>query len=189
MLEAVYSFDFGILDWIQEHLRCAFLDTTMPLITRLGNAGIFFIICAVLMLFFKKWRKTGVSVAVALLLGLIVCNLTIKPLVGRIRPYDLREVILLIPKETDAGSFPSGHTIAAFEFATALTIRKPKWGIWAIVLAVVIAFSRLYLYMHYPTDVFTSVVLGIIFGILGVVITDAVYKLIARIKAKKTAKE
>lgn len=185
MIESVYSFDFALLDWIQTHLRCAFLDTVMPLITRLGDAGIFFILCAAVMLVFKKTRKTGLSVAFALLLGLLICNLTIKPLVGRIRPYDLREIALLIPRETDSGSFPSGHTIAAFEFATALTVRKPKWGVGAIVLAVVIAFSRLYLYVHYPTDVFTSVLLGIMLGLVGVVLADLVYK--AAEKRRETA--
>lgn len=176
MIDSIYNFDFAILDWIQTHLRCAFLDTVMPVITRLGDAGIFFIVCAAAMLIFKKWRKTGLSVAFALILGLVICNMTIKPLVGRIRPYDLREMVLLIPRETDSGSFPSGHTIAAFEFATALTVRKPKWGVWAIVLAVVIAFSRLYLYVHYPTDVFTSVLLGIMLGLVGVVLADVAYK-------------
>ena len=190
MIEAIYNFDFAILDWIQANLRCGFLDFIMVPITHLGKSGIFFIICAVLMLFFPKWRKTGWSIGVALLLGLIVCNLTIKPIVGRIRPYDKivemgRSIDLLIAKETDAGSFPSGHTIAAFEFATAFTIRKPKWGPAVFILAVLVSFSRLYLYMHYPTDVFTSMILGSLFGVLGVVIVNAVYKLIEKKKGVK----
>ena len=190
MLESIYNFDFAVLDWIREHLTCGFLDATMPVITRLANAGMIFIILAVVMLFFRKWRKTGVSIAFALILGLVVCNLTIKPLVARIRPYDKsladfgREIALLIPPEKDF-SFPSGHTIAAFEFATALTIRKPKWGIAAIVFAVVIAFSRLYLYVHYPTDVITSVVLGVIFGALGVVLANVAWKVADKIRAKR----
>ena len=193
MLESIYNFDFAILDWIQEHLRCGFLDFIMVPITHLGKSGIFFIVCAVLMLFFKKWRKTGWSIGVALLLGLIVCNIIVKPLVGRVRPYDKilemgRSIDLLIAKETDSGSFPSGHTIAAFEFATAFAIRKKKWAIPVFVLAILVSFSRLYLYMHYPTDVFVSVVFGIIFGILGVVIVDAIYKLIDKKKAQKSAK-
>ena len=186
-MEAILSFDFAILDWIQANLRCAALDVIMPLITHLGKSGIFFIVCAVLMLFFPKWRKTGWSIGVALLLGLIVCNIIVKPLVGRIRPYDMKYVQLLISPEKDF-SFPSGHTIAAFEFATAFAINKPKWKIPVFVLAVLIAFSRLYLYMHYPTDVFTSVILGIIFGILGTVIVNAIYKAIERKKSAKAAK-
>lgn len=188
MLESITNFDFSILDWIQAHLRCTFLDVIMPPITYLGWKGAFFIVCAVLMLFFPKWRKTGWSIGVALLLGLVVCNFTIKPLVARIRPYDVREIALLIAPEHDF-SFPSGHTIAAFEFATAFTIRKPKWGPAVFALAVLIAFSRLYLYMHYPTDVFVSVILGAVFGVLGVVIVNAIYKLIEKKKLEKAAKD
>ena len=189
MIEAINNFDFAILDWIQTHLRCGFLDFIMVPITHLGKSGIFFIVCAVLMLFFPKWRKTGWSIGVALLLGLIVCNIIVKPLVARIRPYDLleqlgRPIELLTSPEKDF-SFPSGHTIAAFEFATAFAIRKKNWAIPVYVLAVLIAFSRLYLYMHYPTDVFVSVVFGIIFGILGVAIVNAIYKLIEKKKGIK----
>lgn len=184
MIEAINNFDFAILDWIQAHLRCAFLDAVMPVVTYIGWKGAFFIACAVLMLFFPKWRKTGWSIGVALLLGLIVCNIIVKPIVARIRPYDLREIALIVSPEKDF-SFPSGHTIAAFEFATAFAIRKPKWTVPVFVLAVLVAFSRLYLYMHYPTDVFTSIILGSLFGVLGVVIVNAVYKLIE----KKTGKQ
>ena len=185
MLDAILKFDLSILDWILVHLRCGFLDFIMIPITNLGKSGIFFIICAVAMLFFPKWRKTGWSIGVALLLGLLICNIIVKPLVGRIRPYELRYVQLLIPRETDSGSFPSGHTIAAFEFATAFAIRKKNWALPAFILAVLVSFSRLYLYMHYPTDVFTSVIFGMIFGVLGVVIVNAIYKLIERKKGNK----
>ena len=187
MLESITNFDFAILDWIQSNLRCAFLDATMPVISSLGKSGIFFILCAVVMVFFGSWRKTGWSIAIALTLGLIICNMIMKPLVARVRPYDVRDFVLLIAKETDF-SFPSGHTIAAFEFATALTVRKPKWGVWAIALAVVIAFSRLYLFMHYPTDVFVSIVLGIVNGFLGVLLCDLIYKQIDKRKADKQPK-
>lgn len=183
MLDAINRFDFMVLDWIQEHLRCGFLDFIMVPITHLGKSGIFFIVCAVVMLFFPKWRKTGWSIGVALLLGLIVCNIIVKPLVARIRPYDVHYVKLLIAPETDF-SFPSGHTIAAFEFATAFAIRKKNWAVPVYVLAFLIAFSRLYLYMHYPTDVLVSIVFGAIFGLLGVIIVDKVYKLIEDRKAK-----
>ena len=187
MIDAIDIFDFMVLDWIQEHLRCGFLDFIMVPITHLGKSGIFFIICAVVMLFFPKWRKTGWSIGVALLLGLIVCNIIVKPLVARVRPYNsdllTKPIELLTAPETDF-SFPSGHTIAAFEFATAFAIRKKNWAVPVYVLAFLIAFSRLYLYMHYPTDVLVSIVFGAIFGLLGVIIVDKVYKLIEDRKAK-----
>lgn len=175
-------FDLPILDWIAEHLRCGFLDAVMPLITKLGDAGIFWILLAVVLIILPKYRKAGLSMGVALLLGLLVCNVTLKPLIGRMRPYDYqlevfgREIALLIPPLHDA-SFPSGHTIASFEGATALLLYDKKLGIPAMILAALIAFSRLYLYVHYPTDVLAAVVLGIGFAFLGKYLVEQGFKL------------
>ena len=166
------SFDLPILEWIAANLKCGFLDAVMPLITLLGDAGIFWILCSVAMILIPKTRKTGLSMGISLLIGLLVCNVTLKPLVGRIRPYDYqlqhfqKEIILLVEGLHDY-SFPSGHTIASFEAATALLIGNKKLGIPAMILAVLIAFSRLYLYVHYPTDVLASIVLGIGIAFLG----------------------
>ena len=166
------SFDLPILEWIAANLHCDFLDVLMPLITLLGDAGIFWILCSVAMICIPKTRKTGLAMGVSLLIGLLVCNVTLKPLVARIRPYDYqwqffqKEIVLLVEGLHDY-SFPSGHTIASFEAATALMLGNKKLGIPAMVLAVLIAFSRLYLYVHYPTDVLTSVVLGIGIAFLG----------------------
>lgn len=165
-------FDLPILDWIAAYLWCPFLDAVMPVITLLGDAGIFWIAIAVVLLFFPKTRKIGLGMGAALVLGLLVCNVTLKPLIARIRPYDYLlerygvHIKLLIEAQHDF-SFPSGHTIASFEAATVLLIHSKKAGIAAVILACLIAFSRLYLYVHYPTDVIASVILGIGFGILG----------------------
>ena len=165
------NFDLPILDWLAEHLHCGFLDAVMPAITVLGNGGIFWIVLAVIMIIIPKYRKAGLSMGLALLMGLVVCNLTIKPLVARIRPYDYQlehfgnTVSLLIQAPHDY-SFPSGHTIASFEAAIALLLYNRKLGIPATVLAVLIAFSRLYLYVHYPTDIIVSVAMGIGFAFL-----------------------
>ena len=178
---AAVSFDLPILDWIQEHLQCTFLDKTMPIVTLFGDGGVFWIGVAVLLLFFAKYRKTGFSMGMALVLGLVVCNITLKPLVARIRPYDFqlqefgREITLLISAQHDF-SFPSGHTIASFEACTVLLLHDKRMGIPATVLAILIAFSRLYLYVHYPTDVLVSLVLGIAFGLLGSFLVNLIYK-------------
>lgn len=166
------NFDLPVLDWIAENLQCAFLDFIMPLITLLGDAGIFWIAVAAVLLLFPKYRKAGLSMGIALMIGLLVCNVTLKPLVQRIRPYDYQlehfgvQIKLLIDAQHDF-SFPSGHTLASFEAATVLMIHNRKLGIPAMVLACLIAFSRLYLYVHYPTDVLFSVVLGIGIAFLG----------------------
>lgn len=165
-------FDLPILEWIAAHVHCAFLDAVMPLITLLGDDGIFWIACAVILLCIPKYRRAGLSMGAALLLGLLICNVTLKPLVARMRPYDYqweyfgKSIELLIATPHDF-SFPSGHTIASFEAATVLLIHSKKLGIPAMILAVLIAFSRMYLYVHYPTDVLASVVLGIGTAFLG----------------------
>ena len=166
------NFDLPILDWIAANLWNPVLDVLMPLITLLGDAGIFWIAIAVALLCTKKYRKIGLGMAIAMAIGLLVCNVTLKPLVMRPRPYDYQADVfqkiipLLVEKQHDF-SFPSGHTIASFEAATVIAINNKKWGIAAMVLAVLIAFSRMYLYLHYPTDVLASVVLGIAFAHLG----------------------
>ena len=158
-------FDLPILGWIAQNLRCPALDTIFPVITHLGDAGAIWILLSAALLCIPKYRKVGLSMAMALLMGLLVCNLTLKPLVARMRPFDYqllhfgKEIQLLIPAPTDF-SFPSGHTNASFAAATALLLRNRKLGIPATVLAALIAFSRLYLYVHYPTDVLASIVLG-----------------------------
>ena len=165
-------FDLPILEWIAENLHCAFLDFIMPIITLLGDGGIFWIAVAVVLLLIPKYRKVGLGMGAALILGLLVCNVTLKPLIARPRPYDYqlehfgKTIALLIAAPHDF-SFPSGHTLASFEAATVLLIHNRKMGIPAMILACLIAFSRLYLYVHYPTDVLFSVFLGIGFAFLG----------------------
>lgn len=179
------SFDLPILDWIRDNLTHPILDTLMPLVTMLGNGGIIWILLALVLLLLPKHRAAGIRMAVALLMGLLVCNLGMKPLFARIRPFDFqweycgRVIDLLIAAPQDY-SFPSGHTIASFEAATVLLLYRRKWGIPALILSVLIAFSRLYLYVHYPTDVICSVILGVLIGILACKLVDLIsrkYKL------------
>ena len=166
------SFDLPILDWIAANIWCPVLDVAMPIITMFGDAGIFWIAISVLFMLTKKHRKTGIGMMLALMMGLLVCNIWLKPTVARIRPYDfqmeyfLKEIPLLAGGMHDF-SFPSGHTIASFEAAVVILLNSKKLGIPAMILAVLIAFSRLYLYLHYPTDVLFSIVLGTAFAFLG----------------------
>jgi len=166
------SFDLPILDWIAANLWCPFLDTAMPVITMFGDGGIFWIAIAVILLFTRKYRKIGLGMAFALSMGLLVCNIILKPGVARIRPYDFQmeyfsKEIALIAGGMHDFSFPSGHTIASFEACMVLMLGNRKFGIPATVLAILVAFSRLYLYLHYPTDVIASILLGTAFGFLG----------------------
>ena len=166
------SFDLPILDWIAANLWCPVLDMLMPIITLLGDAGIFWIAVAVLFIFTKKYRKIGIGMMFALMMGLVICNIWLKPTIARIRPYDFqlqffaKEIPLLAGGMHDF-SFPSGHTIASFEAAVVILLGNKKLGIPAMILACLIAFSRLYLYVHYPTDVIVSVILGSILALIG----------------------
>lgn len=170
--QCAVSFDLPILDWIQANLQCGFLDTLMPIITLFGDGGIFWIVCSLLMLIKPQTRKTGIGMLIALILGVLVCNVTMKPLIARPRPYTFQEeqfgiqIPLLVEGLKDY-SFPSGHTIASFEAATVILINHKKLGIPAMILAIAIALSRLYLYVHYPTDVIFSVFAGILFAFIG----------------------
>lgn len=174
--EKITSVDLQILDFIRENLWCGFLDAVMPVITFLGNAGWFWIAMAVVMLFFKRTRKTALMMGAALVFGLLLCNLILKPVVARIRPYELVDGInLLIGKQSDF-SFPSGHTAASFEAATVLMIRDKRFGVPALILAALIAFSRMYLYVHYPTDILGGIVVGVLCGVLGYLLVGYLWK-------------
>ena len=167
--------DFKILDFIREHLSCKAMDVLMKCITFLGEAGWFWILLGIALVAFPKTRRVGVTVLSALVICLVVCNLTVKPLVARIRPFDLKEGIDLIIKKPGDYSVPSGHTAASFAAAAALFAYHKKWGTGALIVAALIAFSRLYLYVHYPSDVFAGLLLGLLAAAIAYYIVKTVY--------------
>ena len=175
--------EFAILDWIQAHLRCGFLDAVLPAISRTANHGELWIILAVILLLIRGQRKYGASVACGLILDLVSCNIILKPLIGRIRPFAVNGLVeLLIAAPTDA-SFPSGHTAASFSAVFALkTAGSPLWKP-ALAVALVIAFSRLYLYVHWPSDVLGGALLGAAVGWAGAKIVEKSENIIAKRKA------
>ena len=168
--------DFRILNWIQEYLRCEFLDQIIPVFTSLGEKGWFFILAAIIMLCIPKYRKWGLSLGLALLFGLLFGNLLIKNIVARTRPYDMVEEIVLLVNPLSDYSFPSGHTMAAFEFFAVVCMMpiKKRYKVLAGVLAFTMAFSRLYLYVHFPSDVLVGMLLGTLFGLMGVFIANKI---------------
>lgn len=168
--------ELRFLDFLQT-IHTPLLDKILAFITSLGNAGIIWIVLAVVLPILPKTRKTGIIVAAALLMDLVLCNLILKNLVARVRPYDVNTAIAILIKKPLDFSFPSGHTAASFAAMTALFLAKMKkaW-IAALVLAVLIAFSRLYFYVHYPTDVLGGAVVGILSGIIGYAIVEKIDK-------------
>ena len=149
----------------------------MPLISRLGDKGFIWIAAALLLVLFPRTRRLGVAVAAALAIEIFLCSGLIKPLAARIRPCDINTGIqMLVARPTDY-SFPSGHTAASFAAASALYFRRSRWWLPAGLLAALIwagalGCSRLYLYVHFPTDVLGGAALGILSGWLGVRLTD-----------------
>lgn len=176
MFEFIQNLDFTILNFIYENIRNDFLNYPMIFISTLGNNGFIFIIATVVLLFNKKTRKIGITLAISLIIGLIVVNIIMKPGIARIRPYDINQSIILLTSKMNDYSFPSGHTLAAFEFATAIFLYNKKWGYISFVFAFLMGFSRLYLYVHFPTDVICGAVLGIIVSIISYYITKYIYK-------------
>lgn len=167
MLEWIQSTDWAILHWIQENLRCDALDFIFPKLTLLGNAGAIWIAAALAMLLSKKYRKYGICLACALVAGLLICNVGLKNIVARPRPCWLKGIELLISTPKDY-SFPSGHTWSAVTGAWVVTAANRKFGFIAIPLAVLLAFSRLYLYVHFPSDILVGALIGAALGILAV---------------------
>ena len=145
--------EFKILDLLQ-NIRTSVGDAVMCFITRLGDAGMVWILLAVILLVIPKTRKYGLVLMTALCVDLVLCNGILKNLFARIRPCDINTQVQLLIARPDDFSFPSGHTAASFTAVTALYLSGEK-KLWkpALMLACLLAFSRLYLYVHYPTDI------------------------------------
>lgn len=176
-----------ILFWIQENLRISMLNPILKIITTLGNGGAFWIVIALLLMAFRKTRRAGICCALALILDLIAVNMLIKPIVNRARPYEILDMLSpLIPPVGDA-SFPSGHSAASFAGAWALMrCMGKKWGAPMLILAGLISLSRLYVGVHYPTDVICGAAIGIALGEAAVrCINHSGDKLNPRLKRKR----
>ena len=153
----------AILLWIQNNLRCGFLTPVMRVITTLGNGGAFWIVLTLLLLIFKRTRRMGVYCAASMLLTLLVVNLCIKPLAARTRPYELIQGLQILVSRPHDYSFPSGHSANSLTCAwTIFRLAPKKYGVPALVLAVLIALSRLYVGVHYPTDVLAGAAIGVL---------------------------
>ena len=160
MLDGLLQLDGQLLVAIQG-LHQSWLDPVVSVYTKLGDAGLLWIVLSVLMLAYRPTRKAGALALCAMGLGLLVTNMTIKPLVERARPW-LDWPIVPLVTERDPHSFPSGHTCAAFAAGMIWLRALPwKWGRNATpVLAVCMGLSRLYVGVHYPTDVLAGAVIG-----------------------------
>lgn len=160
-MEFLLQLDGSILLFIQEHIRQDWMEPFWIFITSLGDTGWFWLAVSALMLIPRKTRTIGITAILAVAIGALLTNVMLKTLVARIRPYEVVEGLRLLIEKPHDYSFPSGHTCASFA-AALVYYRKlsKKWGIGAVVLASLIAFSRMYLGVHYPSDVLAGVAIG-----------------------------
>lgn len=159
------NFDWAVLHWIRHNMSCAFFDSLFLTCSRIGDFGAVWIVSAILLLCGKKYRKTGILLLIALALGFLIGNVLLKNVIARDRPCWLEPGVPLLIATPKDYSFPSGHALASFIGATVLTLANRKFALFSVPLSVLIAFSRLYLYVHFPTDLFASLAIGISIGV------------------------
>lgn len=164
-MEALNLFELGLLQGLQDLLQCPLLDTLTTVLSMTADKGIGMILLALVLLCIPKTRKTGVVIALALIFDLLLVNLCLKPLVARTRPYDLGIDLDLITHHPSDYSFPSGHTASAFATAVALYTAGKRWMGIGLCYAACMGFCRMYLMMHYPTDVLFGMIAGVLCGL------------------------
>lgn len=189
-----YIMEIQILHWF-ETLHNPITNPIFYVITTLGNAGWFWIVLAVLMLTVlpKKYKKAGLTMAIALILSLIFCNGIMKHLWARPRAFWVVGQNFVVGNEFENlygifnsihdYSFPSGHSSASFAAAVSIFMWRKKEGSAALVLAALIAFSRLYFTVHYPTDVLVGTITGALYGVAAYFIVKALMNKVPKINA------
>lgn len=177
MPDCLQKLDEICLSWIVDNLWNPVWNLIVVLYTTMGNGGLLFIVMTVIMLFFRATRQTGISCAFGMGLGFLITNALIKPIVSRPRPWTSMQGLEPL---VSAGpySFPSGHTCAAFAFAAAVCASpSPKWmKATALIAAALMGFSRLYVGVHFPSDVLAGALFGTACGIAGGAITKVILR-------------
>lgn len=179
-----FNWEFDLLYWFQS-IHNPILDKIVVVITSLGNAGIFWILLTLVMLIVCKDKKVAWTSALALLFSVLVINVFLKNMAMRARPCWIDDTIPLLVKNPKDYSFPSGHSSASFASAVSIVqyAKYRKQGIAAVILAAMIAVSRMYVFVHFPTDVFVGTILGIVEAILAGIIIRFIYR---KVEEKKT---
>jgi len=168
-----------------QNIHNAPLDFIMKAFTFLGNAGIVWIAIALVLTIIPKTRKLGLTMAFAMALTFILGNLVLKPLIARGRPCWINDTVeMLIKKPTDY-SFPSGHTMNGITASLCIFFYHHKAGIGAIVVACIIAFSRMYLFVHWPTDILCGALVGAVDAVISFFVVKKIYEAVEKAIAKK----
>lgn len=160
------AWEYGFLSWLQG-LHAPTLSTVMVALSLMGAGGAVWWAVAVAMLLIRRWRRTGIEVVLAMAIGFLVGNLLLKNLVGRARPFEAYESLVPLGTPPTDRSFPSGHTLNGFAAAVTIFLANRRWGVPALTLASLIAFSRMYNLVHYPTDIMGGLVVGVAAALAG----------------------
>ena len=178
MIESLLHLDGSILLFIQEFLRNPLLTPIMRVVTTLGNNGAIWILLTIFLLVFPRTRRVGCMLTAALIGTLLINNIILKNLVARTRPYEVIEGLTYLVKKPTDFSFPSGHSGCAFAAACIMFRRLPgKYGVPALILAIVISLSRLYVGVHYPSDVLFGIISGIVISYVAEWIVGRLWKI------------
>lgn len=157
--------ELQILHMLQE-LHAEWLDPVMILLSTLGNAGLIWIALSVVLAIPKRTRVCAFTMMGAMALSFLLGNIMIKNLVARPRPFMVDASVMLLIPQPGEYSFPSGHTLNGFTAATVIFLYYKKAGVLALLFAGAIAFSRMYLFVHYPTDILAGMLLGIVDAVI-----------------------
>ena len=170
MFDKLTTFELSLLDGIQQHLQSPFMDGVMKFITTLGNGGIIWIVLGLVLAFTKKYRVCGITALSGMVMGLLIGNALLKNLIQRDRPCWINDAFELIIENPSDYSFPSGHTLAAFITAFVVIRYSRAIGIPTLLLAMLMAFTRLYLYVHFPTDILGGIVLAAMIAVTAIIL-------------------
>lgn len=185
-MEWLQQIDLSVLLFIQEHLRFAWLNGFWEFITHFGDGGMFWLILSLLLIIPARTRKAGMVAFCSLLLGALITNAALKNIVDRMRPYEFSDLIHPLGRLPVDSSFPSGHTCASFACALVYVRMLPKkYGIPLVVLAALVALSRLYLCVHFPTDVLG----GFLAALFSSAVVYAWYQRLERGKSNQVGEE
>ena len=164
----ITNLDLSIRMFVQDNLRSAISNAIMIFITHLGDGGWLWIATGVILLLFKKTRTAGFSVLISLAINALFTNITLKDLIARPRPFHVSEAIVPLIAHPSSFSFPSGHTSGSLTAAFAMYKTMPKKvGVPAVILAALIGLSRIYVGVHYPTDVLGGLAVAVVSSIWG----------------------
>lgn len=169
-------FEWEILYFIQNNIRTSFFDAFFSKITLLGELAICWFAWAIVLLFFKKYRKNAVVLMIGILIGALIGNLILKHAVARPRPCWIDGSASLLIENPSDFSFPSGHTLSSVIAAVILTLTDKRFGYFAVPLALIQSFSRLYLFVHFPTDIFAGLILGLLIGFATYILSNYILK-------------